>query len=113
LRDRIETLLAPGANLRVEIPCEQDLDPTPYERCHATLVVAPGVGPNCFLPCGRELQIVGSLAALRNLCANLPIGVEQAESPVGYHLHYDALSFPEHVDSNSPDVVLSLRQSAA
>lgn len=111
LQSAIRQVISLKEQSGVVIQCDVDFDPSPYEiRCKQLLIQVKS-GPNQFLVSNDALQIIGSSDALLNLSENFPIDADcDVRNSIRYHIHYDVISFPEYVSSNSPSVTLSLRQ---
>ncbi|MEO1147120.1 MAG: hypothetical protein AAFY26_16170 [Cyanobacteria bacterium J06638_22] len=104
----ITSLLTPGAERSIEVKCDESFDPAPYANAHSSIRITVGSGPNHFDHSQQCLQVLGSLQSLKNFSDNFPAGDDDSGA-IRYHYHYDHLSFPEYVSSDSPLLTLTLR----
>lgn len=110
LHGKIDKLIEDHYTSTIEMLCDADFDPSPYdENCHKIHIIL-GSEKNEFSVVNSILIIKGSSIALKNFRDNLPTGVVEDAGQVRYHHHYDACSFPEYISSDSPEIVMSLRQ---
>lgn len=110
LRRIIMNLLMSPTKHSIGFQCDENYDPAPYSRLHSSIRIKIGVGPLHFDHSQQDLQVLGSFQALKHFSDNFPDGVLQPGS-FQYHYHYDNISFPEYVSSDSPSLTLSLRSS--
>ena len=94
----------------IELVCDTEFDPSPYEKKCQKVQIQLGSGLNKFIVSGLTLKIEGSSVALKNFSDNFPDGRAKHSRTIAYHHHYDVYSFPEYISNDSPEVVLSLRQ---
>lgn len=109
LQARIDKLLSSPEATELQVVCDTQFDPAPYDQNCAFLRLKIGSGPNQFNVVGATIEILGSRDALKNLGDNFPES-GYSNGTIRYHHHYDRISFPEYVSSCSPWVTLSVRR---
>ena len=109
-RSRLNKVICEQNISSIELICDTEFDPSPYEKKCKKIQIQIGSGLNKFIVSGSTLKVEGSSVALKNFSNNFPDRCAKHDKLIGYHHHYDVCSFPEYISSDSPEVVLSLRQ---
>ena len=110
LRDEICKLINDASSLSLEVICDTNFDPSPYDTKCEKIYVIVASGSNIFSVSDLILRVEGSVIALKNWSDNFPDDKVKYDGSIQYHHHYDTYSFPEFVSNQSPEVVLSLLQ---
>ncbi len=108
LRENILSFLAGGGSGELNVPCDQETSPEPYQFSPKSFRLKCGKGLNNFEATEEVVRLVGSPECLANFAENVPWDVEVKPGGIEYHVHYDSISSP--VEESSPDVTLTLRQ---
>ncbi|WP_410499284.1 hypothetical protein [Chitinibacter sp. S2-10] len=88
---------------------ETQLDPSPYDEVLTSIVLEKT--DDMFVASKRDdtLYITGGIESLTNFVQNLPYDAEMSNNGVSFHVHFDALGWPEHISAESIEMVLSLK----
>ena len=84
----------------ISINVETNFNPEPYDNHGIGLTIKINKS-NSIEITEKKLIISGEQNFLLSIASNLPFDVES----IPYHVHYDAISFPQYLNENSPDIV--------
>lgn len=83
-------------------------DPYPYEKMLSSLSIKLSRSKEKGTIKVKEAQLFleGNKDFINNFACNLPYDVEDSKPRIGYHIHYDQISFPDILSEESLEIIL-------
>ncbi len=94
----------------LSVPVDTSFDPSPYQCCLHGLYITKTEGLLFIAVEDHKLCISGTPENLTLFAENVPYDVDEHNSPVPYHIHFDRIGREDKMAEDSLELVITLRE---